>query len=160
MVTETVGPQVQQSRANGKGVVVEVPPAVTSSSYGPACPRCETLLIFGYFEPQCPKCGYVCYDYTPPQSLASASNIVSSGRRSVLRYVGDFQALSETLTYVTLVRERNRAVYRVKCPFCGVGMVQSSLSGKRRERREERYKCDEGHRVSLTPGKDGLTGWK
>lgn len=37
------------------------------------------------------------------------------------------------------------------CPFdgCGDEMAASSLSGKRRDRREERYKCPAGHRISL-----------
>ena len=86
--------------------------------------------------------------------------MVSAATHFVLRYVGDFPALSETLTHVRLVRVRNRVVYDVTCPFCGKAMVQSSLSGKRREVREERYKCEEGHRVSLTPGKNGHLGWK
>ena len=30
----------------------------------------------------------------------------------------------------------------------------------RREVREERYKCMDGHRVSLTPKTDGGLGWK
>ena len=160
MVTATAKPRVERSEANRKSTAVETPPAVTTSGNGLACPRCETSLVFGYFEPQCPKCGYVCYDYTPPTTISSARSIVSSGRRSVLRYVGDFGALSERLIHVTLVRARNRAIFSVQCPFCSTNMVQSSLSGKRRERREERYKCDEGHRVSLTPGRDGFTGWK
>ncbi len=85
---------------------------------------------------------------------------MSAGTRSVLRYVGEFPTLSETLTQVKLVRLRNRVVYGVTCPFCGQAMTQSSLSGKRREAREERYKCSDGHRVSLTPGRNGALGWK
>ena len=87
-------------------------------------------------------------------------SILSTGTRYVLRYVGDSKSLSETLTYVKLERLRNRVVFGVKCPFCEKRMDQSSLSGKRREVREERYKCESGHRVSLLPKKDGSMGWK
>ena len=59
-----------------------------------------------------------------------------------------------------LRRIRNRVVYAVTCPFCQSEMDQSSLSGKRREIREERYKCIQGHRVSLIPRKSGSMGWK
>ena len=86
--------------------------------------------------------------------------MISSGTRYVLRYVGDFPSLSETLTHVQLRRLRNRVVYSVTCPFCQGEMEQSSLSGKRREMREERYRCTDGHRVSLTPTPNGALGWK
>ena len=70
--------------------------------------------------------------------------------------------LKETLAYVELRRFRNRIVRGVTCPFCEmeVEMEQSSLSGKRKEIREERYRCPEGHRVSLIPRRDGSMGWK
>ena len=87
-------------------------------------------------------------------------NVVSDGARFILRYVGDFSSLSETLANVRLRRLRNRVVYGVECPFCGGQMDQSSLSGKRREVREERYKCESGHRISPLPKKDGSLGWK
>ena len=122
------------------------------------CPRCDTRLSIKYFEPQCLQCGYV--DYTHRMSTRVRKNLVNSGTRYVLRYVGDFPALSETLAHIQLHRLRNRAVYGVSCPFCGRSMVQASLSGKRREVREERYKCMDGHRVSLTPKADGGLGWK
>ena len=82
------------------------------------------------------------------------------GTRYILRYVGEFPSLVETLTYVQLRRLRNRAVYVPTCPFCGGGMEQSSLSGKRREVREERFSCELGHRVSLMPDRNGDLGWK
>ena len=124
------------------------------------CPRCDARLTFNYDEPICLQCGYVKYDYAAPDQIRRKTNLMSAGTRSVLRYVGDFATLAETLTQVKLVRLRNRVVYGVTCPFCNQAMTQSSLSGKRREAREERYKCSEGHRVSLTPGKNGSLGWK
>jgi hypothetical protein len=68
--------------------------------------------------------------------------------------------LADTLTYVQLKRVKNRVVYGVRCPFCSGSMEQSALSGKRKEVREERYKCEDGHRVSLTPARNGALGWK
>ena len=124
------------------------------------CPRCMTLLRVNYDEPLCLQCGYVDYSYVSKSSQMKKKNLVSAGTRYVLRYVGDFPTLTNTLTHVKLIRVRNRVIYGVNCPFCRKGMTQSSLSGKRREVREERYKCNQGHRVSLTPGKDGSLGWK
>jgi len=123
------------------------------------CQRCESKMIITYEELECLLCGYVDYTYTPPVKIRSKS-IVSTGTRYVLRYVGDSKKLSETLTYVQLRRLRNRVVFGVRCPFCETEMEQSSLSGKRREVREERYKCESGHRVSLLPKADGSMGWK
>ena len=123
------------------------------------CPRCGSMLRINYDEPQCLPCGYVDYAYTAPAGSA-AKSVISTATRHILRYVGDFPALSETLTHVRLRRLRNRVVYDVRCPFCDTLMEQSSLSGKRREIREERYKCKDGHRVSLTPTGNGSLGWK
>ena len=124
------------------------------------CPRCDSRLRFNYDEPICLQCGYVNYEYSAPDQIRRKTNLMSAGTRSVLRYVGESSPLSETLTHVKLVRLRNRVVYGVRCPFCSQSMTQSSLSGKRREAREERYKCSDGHRVSLTPGRNGALGWK
>jgi lysyl-tRNA synthetase class I len=69
--------------------------------------------------------------------------------------------LANTLIYVRLIRVRNRVVYAVNCPFCEKAMDQSSLSGTRHEPRELRYKCMDGHRVSLVPTRNGASmGWK
>ena len=124
-----------------------------------ACPRCEASLIMTYNEPECIQCGFVDYKYVPPTPI-SAKNLMSSATRFVFRYIGDSQNLKETLVDVQLQRIRNRVVYEVTCPFCQSQMKQSSLSGKRREIREERYKCIQGHRVSLIPRKGGNMGWK
>lgn len=134
---------------------------ITTTTRSSECPRCDSKMIVTYDELECLLCGYVDYTYTPPARL-HAKSIISTGTRYILRYVGDFESLSDTLTYVQLRRLRHRAVFSVTCPFCPEPrqMEQSSLSGKRREVREERYKCESGHRVSLLPKKDGSMGWK
>ena len=124
------------------------------------CPRCESQLHINYDEPQCLQCGFVDYTYVPPNAHKKKKSLMSTATRYVLRYTGDFHSLSDTLTHVQLTRFRNRAIYLVTCPFCNKGKEQSSLSGKRREVREERYRCHEGHRISLTPTKGGSLGWK
>lgn len=124
----------------------------------PTCPRCASRLTVGYFEPECLKCGYVDYTHRPPIMLNN--NIISSGTRYVVRYVGDFPSLSKTVAHIKVNRVRNRVAYSVVCPFCGTQMDQTSLSGKRREVREERYKCTQGHRLSLAPARNGGMGWK
>lgn len=125
------------------------------------CPRCEASLVSNYFEPQCLQCGYVDYSYTPPTQIGR-KNLMSAATRYVFRYVGDAPKLAETLAHVQLRRLRNRVVFGVTCPLCDedVEMEQTSLSGKRKEIREERYRCPEGHRVSLIPRRDGSMGWK
>ena len=146
--------------APAHGVATQIPQESPSSPdvYRMSCPRCSTRLRIGYFEPECLRCGYVDYKYRP--RIKTKQSLISSATRYVLRYVGDFPGLAETLTHIKLKRVRNRVVYRVDCPFCGSPMDQTSLSGKRREVREERYKCMAGHRVSLTPGRNGGLGWK
>ena len=125
-----------------------------------ACPRCGARLVINYHEPECLQCGFADYTYTPVTTSNGSRSVIGTGTRYILRYVGDFPILADTLAHVRLQRLRNRAVFGVTCPFCGGGMEQSSLSGKRREVREERYKCMEGHRVSLTPDGKGDLGWK
>jgi len=124
------------------------------------CPRCQSSLMQSYNEPQCVKCGYVDYGYVPNKNTTRPTNLITTGTRYVIRYTGEHDNLIETLLYVQVVRLRNRAVYEVTCPFCDSIMEQSSLSGKRREIREERYKCIQGHRVSLLPNPKGSLGWK
>ena len=136
-------------------------PAVGASPTRPLlCRRCDTRLMKGYDEPQCPNCGYVDYSHTLKRTPSRDASIISTATRYVLRYVGDFPSLSDTLTHVKLIRVRNRVVYAVNCPFCERAMDQSSLSGKRPDAREQRYKCMDGHRVSLVPKTNGALGWK
>lgn len=138
--------------------VIDAPSPATTTRHL-VCPRCDARLQINYDEPQCLQCGYVDYGYTPPNAHKTM-NMMSTATRFVVRYIGDFPQLADTLTHVRLVRFRNRAIYQVTCPFCDDDMEQSSLSGKRREVREERYKCADGHRISLLPGKKNDLGWK
>ncbi len=125
------------------------------------CPRCYTKLVKDYDEPLCMKCGFQDYEHVAPPN-GRGKSILSTATRYVLRYVGDSRTLNETLAHVKVERLRNRVIYKVNCPFseCQKTMEQSSLSGKRPVVQEQRYKCDDGHRVSLVPGKHGMLGWK
>ena len=125
------------------------------------CPKCSARLHASFEDAECLNCGYVDYEYVAPQRrMVEKTSIIGTGTRYVLRYIGEFPALSKVVTHVKVYRIRNRVVYGVRCPFCGSGMSQSSLSGKRREIREERYKCTSGHRVSLCPNDKSVLGWK
>ena len=128
------------------------------------CDRCGTRLVMGYDEPECMSCGWVDYSHTNANTNASAStngaSIISAATKYVLRYRGDFANLGETLVHARVVRIRNRVAYAVNCPFCDQVMEQSSLSGKRPDAREQRYKCSHGHRVSLVPTTRGMLGWR
>jgi hypothetical protein len=154
----TPPPVVVQPRVEPGPEVVRRPVPVAGGRQ--QCPRCCDTLVKGFNEPECLKCGYVDYGYVDRTKSVRPTNLVSAGTRYVLRYVGDSNGLMETLAYVQAVRLRNRAVYEVCCPFCSTTMEQSSLSGKRRDIREERFKCVQGHRVSLTPGRNSSLGWK
>ena len=125
------------------------------------CPRCKKPLFTNYYEPECLQCGYAHYEFTPPTQIGGKSQM-SSGRKYIFRYVGDFPKMAERLVHSRLERLRNRVVRVPTCPFCEAEMEQSSLSGKRREIREERYRCPDGHRISLIPLKDQnmYMGWK
>ena len=159
MVTTVAVSDVAQE-LNGSVPTPEQPTNGAASSRPMICPRCDARLRINYFEPQCLQCGYVDYAYVPERPAHRRKNMVGAGTQYILRYIGDFPYLAETLAYVKLERLRNRVVFGVKCPFCDRAMEQSSLSGRRRELREERYKCTEGHRVSLTPTQSGALGWK
>ena len=139
---------------------MESPDGGVSTSPRTTCPRCEAQLVTNYDERGCVQCGYKDYQYISPYAATARKGIINSATRDVLRYVGDYPTLADTLTYVRLQRMRNGIVYRVRCPFCGGAMSQSSLWGERRKMREERYKCPDGHRVVLTPDKHGALGWK
>ena len=143
-------------------VPTRLPPytVVETKPEAAACPRCSTRLYAGYDEMLCIVCGFADYSYTTEGLGKPSTNVVSSATRHVLRYVGDFPTLSQTLAHAHLVRVRNRAMYAVKCPFCHQSMERSSLSGKRPDVREERYRCQDGHRVSLIPTRSGKLGWK
>ena len=133
--------------------------AISLSNNDPLCRRCSSRMVLGYDEMECILCGYVDYSFSR-KPTSDRKNLLSTATEYVLRYVGDFPALAETLTHVKVVRIRNRAGFDVECPFCSRGMEEASLSGKRPEARERRFKCQDGHRVSLIPGKTGVEGWR
>ena len=136
------------------------PEAVTSTRSRMVCPRCEAPLWITYEEPECLQCGYQDYRYAAPATYASKKSIISSATRYIIRYVGTFPALTDLTAHVHVERVRNFVVHDVKCPFCDKQMIRSSISRNRKGVRQGRYKCDAGHRVSLTPDKDGGLGWK
>ena len=127
------------------------------------CPRCTGTIVFSYEEPCCLQCGYVDY-HSPPRRNGNGNghtSILNKGTEFILRYAGDSQWLNNRLATVKIVRVRNRVAYCLDCPFCGDNMEQASLSGRRKDMREERYKCPVGHRVSLIPSNnEGVVGWK
>ena len=133
--------------------------AIPLSNNNPLCKRCNARMVMGYDEMECVMCGYADYSYAR-EMPTGPKNLLSTATEYVFRYVGDFPALSEKLTHVKVVRIRNRAGFDVECPFCSRAMEEASLSGKRPEARERRFKCEDGHRVSLIPGKSGVEGWR
>lgn len=128
--------------------------------YTNKCPRCGGFIFMSYQEPGCLQCGYVNY-FSPPQRRDDGNgSILNKGTEFILRYMGDSRFLTETLTTVKVVRIKNRVTYDLDCPFCGDGMEQASMSGHRKNLKEERFKCSDGHRVSLIPSELGVVGWK
>ena len=115
------------------------------------CYRCGTRLVMGYDEPECMSCGWVDYSYTDPSVSSNGASIISAATRYVLRYCGDFANLAETLVYARAVRIRNRVAYAVNCPVLRQVMEQSVPVGQAARRAEQRYKCSDGHRISLVP---------
>ena len=124
------------------------------------CPRCSGFIYWSYEEPGCLQCGYVDYSSPPKRTTPKSKSILNKGTEYILRYKGDSACLMEILTIVKVVRIRNRVVFNLDCPFCGVKMEQASMSGHRKEIKEERFKCPIGHRVSLIPSEEGVVGWK
>ncbi len=126
------------------------------------CPRCSGFIVASYEEPCCLQCGYVDYNSPAPRNGNGNghTSILNKGTEFVLRYMGDSQWLVDQLAAVKIIRVRNRVAYCLACPFCGASMEQTSLSGQRKELREERFKCVLGHRVSLIPSSEGVVGWK
>ena len=78
----------------------------------------------------------------------------------MVRYKGHSENFKDKLTHVKVIRIKNRIVFDVNCPFCDSSMEQTSLSGKRKDLKEERFKCDQGHRVSLIPAKKNGIAWR
>ena len=91
----------EQERHEFKAVQKE-PPRVTPSEHRTVCPRCNTLLRINYDEPECLQCGYADYSYTPSTLNTRRKSLVGAGTRYVLRYVGDFPSLMDTVAHVKL----------------------------------------------------------
>jgi uncharacterized OB-fold protein len=124
------------------------------------CPKCSSIIVRSYYEPQCLQCGYVDYS-TPLEKIESPGNtVIGSATRYMVRYKGHSENFKEKLAHVKVVREKNRIIFNVNCPFCETSMEQTSLSGKRKDLREERFKCNQGHRVSLLPSKKSGITWR
>ena len=134
--------------------------AITPTRSRMECPRCEAPLRITYEEPQCLQCGYVDYCYTAPGVSAVKRSIMSSATRYVIRYAGTLSALTDLTAHVHIERVRNFVVHGVKCPYCNKQMIRSSASGNREGVQKGRYRCEEGHRVSVTPDRDGGLGWQ
>ena len=77
----------------------------------------------------------------------------------VIRYGGDFPALTETSIYIEVARRSTRAGFDIPCPFCSQAMEEVSLSGKRREGKERRFKCADDHRVLVRESSNGMYVW-
>jgi len=148
------------SHVDSKPFLHEVKKTSASESSRLICPRCESQLRINYDEPQCIQCEYVDYSYSHSQAAGRKKALLSSGTRYVLRYVGDSPVLSEQLIYVQSLRVRNHMVFEVACPFCNQPMMRTSLSGRLRANHEERYRCNQGHMLSIVPGSKGWLGWK
>jgi len=124
------------------------------------CPKCSSAIVKTYYEPQCLQCGFVDYS-TPLEKIQSpGSTVVGSATRYMVRYKGHSDNFKEKLAHVKVVRQKNRIIFDVNCPFCDSSMEQTSLSGKRKDLREERFKCNQGHRVSLIPSKRTGITWR
>ncbi len=125
------------------------------------CPRCSSKMLKTYDEEcKCVLCGFV--DYSTANTLPStdsSKNLISSGTKYILRYFGDSKSLINTLAYIKAVRLRNRVVFHVICPFCENSMEQSSISIRRKTYKEDRYKCPQGHQVSVIPTPEGNMAW-
>lgn len=133
---------------------VQSPPQVETRHPAGLCRRCGARMLMGYDEPQCLPCGHADYTYTREFSI-NRENLLSKATRRVFRYGGDSFAFSETLISTEVVRRGNRVCYDFLCPFCSREMEEVSLSGKRPEGKEQRFKCEDDHRVSLIPGRSG-----
>jgi len=143
--------------------IVTVPvPAPEPKAPKTHCPRGHGQLYSQYDDLVCVHCGFREYLTPKVTERKNGHNLVSAGTLYVIRYCGDAATLQNTLLKIKAIKIRNRVGFLVKCPFCNANriMEQASLSGKGRKAREERYRCMDGHRVSLLPARAGAWGWK
>ena len=91
------------------------------------CPKCSSAIVKTYYEPQCLQCGYVDYS-TPLEKIESpGSTVVGSATRYMVRYKGHSDNFKDKLAHVKVVRQKNRIIFDVNCPFCESSMEQTSL---------------------------------
>ena len=124
-----------------------------------ACPRCgSSALLTNYDETTCVNCGYVEYLAPPDMDIAADDPAAMRGpafraTTYVARYGGPFSEQKHRLVYVTTYAypdmKKHDAQLRVKCPWDSLEMERSSLSGKRKRHNETRFRCPDGHRLSL-----------
>ena len=76
-----------------------------------------------------------------------------------LRYVGDYYQLDDVKTFVSVYELDKKTIYTVKCPFCGLDMVQTSRDNPNDETLQDPYECDRGHRIALKPVGDREVAW-
>ena len=62
------------------------------------CPKCSARLAVNFEEAECLSCGYVDYEYTVQRPEQTKNSVIGTGTRYVLRYIGEFPALTEVLT--------------------------------------------------------------
>ena len=77
----------------------------------------------------------------------------------VIQYGGGLRALTETSIYGKVARRGNSAGFDIPCPFCSQATEEVSLSGKRREGKERRFKCADGHGVLVRESSNGMYVW-
>ena len=71
------------------------PQQATQQAQTLICPRCDARLFLNYGEPLCVHCGYVDYNYTPPQEAKAKKSLLYGGTNYILRYVGESESLRE-----------------------------------------------------------------
>lgn len=130
------------------------------------CPRCNNRLQqdFPDMEPECVACGYVDYTFIPKVSVGKS--ILQTATEYFIRYNGTYDYLKDTTVHVKTIRIGNpngsgRLENRPTCPFCEESMQSLSLSGKRKNKVETRFKCVSDHRISLFMGSTrSEMGWR
>ncbi|MDP6714208.1 MAG: hypothetical protein QF368_06255 [SAR202 cluster bacterium] len=123
------------------------------------CPRCDSGMVAVYDELDCMICGYVDYSWTPPSSRSRGAGRGAEVRYR-LPYVGDSSSMVGNTIIVTVDRRTTKQPLNVSCPFCDGGMEQTSLTCSGKGAREERYICNQSHRVSLMRDREGGLGWR
>jgi len=126
------------------------PPSSTEGT----CPRGCGVILVGDEEPKCPLCGYV--DYFRVRTRTRPLNVVSSGTRFVVRYLGSLPTMKNLTVQVRVVAPaREYPRYVLNCPFqdCGEKMLRAGDLLY--------WRCRQSHRVRLvTNGRLEVVGWR